>query len=347
MASVTRLTCSRREPDIQWSRAKCCKTSAVVLVMPRHPAPREQTSAPTASYGHSNRLSGGIYILLEFSVSVVLGDGEHSGNANYNQPPACVGKKETTMDGLKKFRIDTVLSTQCEEMCKAADAGLELVRRPDMAQSLMMDNRTLALQQFVLLGLHGIEGTLKVILNMMECKIPIAHTLWPLFQEVFSAYAGLQQAMGDEYAFWKDTAQHIADPGRFLHHGKDFRQFIDALDDGEYHNHTRYMLVTDHKGVSDAKIEHLLAGVSDPRLLGHLWRKLILFLDQEFFYTGSRENWRGWEHYFRWYRLVTTGMISGKSTLVARYMKTGKAEDFIRLKTESERLAMGLDPSVR
>lgn len=251
-----------------------------------------------------------------------------------------------------EFAVEMVLKEQCAALKKAVDEGIDRAREPDLAQEYMMSVRFLAIQQFVFLGLQGIEFALKCILT--KCRVPFKkkHSLAVLFESAFKQYPHLHGVMQEEFDFWKGTATHIASEERFLHQESRFIDFLKKIDAHNYQVDTRYFFLSDSKKSED-RIQLLLNRALDPDLLVHLWDKLNVFYLHEFVHQ-SRQKARADERYFRWWRWRHSpygkhiGRNPGDSAaerlgneLLERkeeYLRTGKAADFMTAKSAWEKL---------
>lgn len=236
-----------------------------------------------------------------------------------------------------------VLREQCAALKTAVDAGIDRVRTPDLIQDYMMSVRFLAIQQFVFLGLQGIEFVLKCILD--KCRVPFKkeHNLDALFSSASEKYPYLEEVMQDEFDFWKDTETHVLSKARFLHRESRFSEFLKKIDTHKYQVDTRYFLLNDPNKTSDDRISLLLNSALDPSLLVHLWDILNVFHDCEFA-SQSTPKVRADEQYFRKLRwqhspygkpLMWTPSDNEAKRLVNEvcrcaneYLRTGKAKDF-------------------
>ena len=246
-----------------------------------------------------------------------------------------------------------VLKEQCSALEKAVKAGIERAREADLVQDYMTSVRFLAVQQFVFLGLQGIEFALKCILDKARVPFRSKHDLVTLFHSTFEKYPHLREVMQDEYDFWKDTAPYIVSEGSFLHRESRFPEFLKTIDTHNYQVDTRYFLLTDRKKTSESRIRLLLNRALDPRLLVHLWDKLNVFHDHEFLYQ-SKQRVRADKLYFRRFRLRASPFLKGvlyapgdhEAERLAEeireraneYMRTGKARDLQKVELAWVRL---------
>lgn len=242
-----------------------------------------------------------------------------------------------------EFTVEMVLKEQCAALKKAVETGIDRARESDLAQEYMMSVRFLAIQQFVFLGLHGIEFALKCILK--KCRVPFRnkHDLAVLFDSAFKKYPYLQGVMQDEFDFWKDTATHIGSRARFLHQESRFTEFLKKIDIHNYQVDTRYFFLSDSKKRSEDRIDLLLNRALDPSLLVHLWDKLNVFYLHEFV-NRSEQKARADELYFRRLRWrhspfgkhlgsnpennEAKRLVNEVIRLGNEYLRTGKAGDF-------------------
>lgn len=246
------------------------------------------------------------------------------------------------MFGQDEFTVEMVLTEQCAALKKAVETGIDRAREADLAQEYMMSVRFLAIQQFVFLGLQGIEFALKCILKRCRVRFENKHNLAVLFDSAFTKYPYLQGVMQDEFDFWKDTATHIASRARFLHQESRFTEFLKEIDIHNYQVDTRYFFLSDSKKTSDDRIRLLLDSALDPRLLVHLWDKLNVFYLHEFVYRSEQKG-RADRLYFRKRRwrhspYNRSGWAPGDDEArrlteeiyecASEYLRTGKAKDF-------------------
>ena len=241
-----------------------------------------------------------------------------------------------------EFTEEMVLKEQCAALRKAVDTGIDRAQERDLAQEYMTSVRLLAIQQFVFLGLQGIEFTLKCILS--KCHVPFEnkHNLAILFRRAFEKYPYLQGVMQEEFDFWKETTRHIVSDARLLHQENKFPEFLNKIDTHKYQVDTRYFLLDDSKKTSDDRIRLLLDSALDPRLLVHLWDKLNVFYLHEFVYRSEQKGRADRLHFrkLRWRHSPynRSGWAPGDDEArrltkeiyecASEYLRTGKAKDF-------------------